>query len=271
MPGGGRFNAVGADRPAGRLSRLMDDRLAPDMAVAEIAKRQHGALSVAQLRKAGLSKTAVMNRCRAGRLHRLHRGVYAVGHIAPSRERTWMAAVLALGGGAVLSHRSAAALWQLLPETSGPVDVSLPGRNGRSSRLGIRVHRPLSLVDTDLARRRGIPVTSPPRTLVDLRATSSSREFRRAVHQAEFLGLPTGPGIDSDRTRSELERRFLWLCRRNHLPRPQVNIRVAGMTVDFCWLEQKVIVETDGYRYHRGRESFEGGSGPRSDAAKARV
>jgi very-short-patch-repair endonuclease len=168
-----------------------------------------------------------------------------------------MAAVLALGGGAVLSHRSAAALWKLLPSTNEPVDISLPSRNGRRRRRGIRIHRPESLQPQDTTRRRGIPVTSPARTLGDLKATTSDRELRRAIRQADFLGLPTGPDVEVDRTRSELERRFLWLCRRYRLPAPSVNMPVGGLTVDFCWVEHKLVVETDGYQAHRGRAAFE--------------
>ncbi len=105
--------------------------------------------------------------------------------------------------------------------------------------------------------RRGIPVTSSARTLADLRRTVPGRELRRAIRQADFLGLPTGPKIVSDGTRSELERRFLWLCRRHHLPKPLVNMRISAMTVDFCWVEQRLVVETDGYSAHRGRMAFE--------------
>lgn len=238
--------------------------------MATFANGQHGAISIEQLRAAGLTDAAVTRRVRAGRLHRLHRGVYAVGHIAPSDERRWIAAVLALGGegeaagangarasGAVLSHRSAAALWSLLPPASGPVDVSLLSRNGKRARRGIRIHRPTSLRPMETARARGIPVTSPARTLADLRSSVPERELRRATRQADFLGLPIGPDIVPDRTRSELERRFLWLCGQERLPKPAVNMRIEAMTVDFCWVEQRSVVETDGYQAHRGRAAFE--------------
>jgi very-short-patch-repair endonuclease len=168
-----------------------------------------------------------------------------------------MAAVLALGDGAVLSHRSAAELWDLLPSNKGPVDISLPSRSRRRRRQGIRVHRPESLKPTEIQQRRGIPITSPARTLLDLKGTVSDRELRRAIRQADFLGLPIGPEIEVDKTRSELERRFLWLCRRHHLPKPGVNLPIGGLTVDFCWVEQAVIVETDGYQSHRGKAAFE--------------
>lgn len=241
----------------------MEDKVAPDHEVARIGAVQHGAISIGQLRLAGLTKTAVQKRCRAGRLHSLHRGVYAVGHIAPSHERRWMAAVLALAGdvtgtvGAVLSHRSAAELWGLLPAGDGPVDVSLPSRSGRRRRLGIRIHRPVSLEPAEITRRHGIPVTSPARTLADLRRAVPDGVLCRATRQADFLGLPTGSDIRSDGTRSELERRFLWLCHRHRLPEPAVNMRIGALTVDFCWVEEMLIVETDGYQAHRGRAAFE--------------
>lgn len=255
--------AGGASLGLGRLGYPMEDKGAPDLEVARIAARQHGAISIGQLHAAGLSKTGVLKRCRAGRLHNLHRGVYAVGHLAPSNERRWMAAVLAMTSDAegerkaVLSHRSAAELWRLLLPSDGPVDVSLPNRSGRRQRKGVRIHRPRSLEPTEMTSRRRIPVTSPARTLADLRSAVPRHELRRAIRQADVLGLPTGPDIVPDKTRSELERRFLWLCGRHHLPKPAVNMRIGEMTVDFCWVEQKLIVETDGYKYHSGRAAFE--------------
>jgi very-short-patch-repair endonuclease len=235
----------------------MEQKHAPDIRIAEHARRQHGAVSITQLRAAGLSDAAVTKRCRSGRLHRLHRGVYAVGHIAASSERRWMAAVLALGDGAALSHRSAAELWGLLPTQDGPIDVSLPSRSGRLKRRGIRVHRPRALVAKEITRRSGIPITSPARTLTDLRRAVPARESRRAIRQAEFLGLAIDPVLEPDRTRSELEYKFLRLCRLHRLPAPAVNLQVGPFTVDFCWVEQRLIVETDGYTSHRGREAFE--------------
>ncbi len=235
----------------------MSDKRAPDVEIAQVAGRQYGAISSAQLQVAGLGRNAIAKRCKAGRLHRLHRGVYVVGHIAPSNERRWMAAVLALGDSAVLSHRSAAELWTLLPPYEGPVDVSLPSRSGRRPRPGIRIHRPKSLGPGEVTRQRGVPVTHPARTLADLESAIPAHVLRRAIRQADFLGLSTGPNVEVDKTRSELERRFLWLCTRHRLPKPAVNMPIGAMTVDFCWVEEKLVVETDGYRYHAGREAFE--------------
>jgi hypothetical protein len=105
-------------------------------------------------------------------------------------------------------------------------------------------------------RQRGIPVTTPSRTIADLRSIVSAAELRRAIRQAEVLGLPTG--IDPrEPTRSQLEDLFLALCRRHGIPPPEVNVAIGSLTVDFLWRERRLIVETDGYRYHRGREAFE--------------
>ena len=165
-----------------------------------------------------------------------------------------MAAVIACGAGAALSHRSAAELWELLGPWTGPVEVTVPSVAGRKPRAGIRVHRSPSLLNAATTARRGIPVTTPARTLADLARIAPAWVHRKAVRQAEFIGLPTG--IATDRTRSELERAFLRLCRRHRLPAPEVNVPVGRFTVDFLWPEQRLVVETDGYAAHRGRQAF---------------
>jgi hypothetical protein len=167
-----------------------------------------------------------------------------------------MAAALALGDGAVLSHRSAAELWRLLPPRDGPVNISIRGRAGRKRRQGIRVHRCQSLQPAYISRHRGIPVTTVARTIADLRSAASAREQRRALRQAAILGLPTGSEEARDRTRSELEFEFLRLCARHGLPAPEVNVRIGGRLVDFLWRSNRLVVETDGYQYHRGRVAF---------------
>ncbi len=166
-----------------------------------------------------------------------------------------MAAVLACGSQAALSHRSAAVLWRLLPPRDGAVDVSISGRRGRGSQLGIRVHRPRLLRAREVTERLGIPVTAPARTIADLRRTASAWEIRRATRQAEFLALPLG-AIETDGSRSDLEGDFLALCRRHRLPAPEVNVKVGPWTVDFLWRSQRLAVETDFYGYHRGRTAF---------------
>jgi very-short-patch-repair endonuclease len=229
----------------------------PDRAVGEIAERQHGVVSIRQLRAAGLGDEAVRVRVSAGRLYRLHRGVYAVGHRPVSRRGFWMAAVLACGAGALLSHRSAAELWELLRPQGEVIEVSTPRRGGRAKRRGVRLHRCPSLVAGMATQRHGIPVTTPARTISDLRGRVPPWQWRRAVRQAELAGYPLGPEVESDGTRSDLERDFLRLCRRADLPPPEVNVKIGRWTVDFLWRVERLAVETDSYRYHRGRIAFQ--------------
>ena len=190
-----------------------------------------------------------------------------MGHEGLGDEASWMAAVLACGLGAALSHGAAAVHWGLLKPLDGSIDVTVPTHNGRKRRQGIRIHRcanlgapwsttrtlrrPVPLVTV----RDRIPVTTVPRTLADLPATLAPYLVRRAIRQAEFLRLPTG--IETDRTRSDLERDFLRLCRRYGLPAPEVNVLIGGMTVDFLWREQMLVVETDSYATHGGTVAFE--------------
>jgi len=184
-----------------------------------------------------------------------------VGHVAVPAEGHWLAATLAIGRDAVLSHRAAAELWRLLPGGQiSPIDISVPGNGGRAPRRGIRLHRCISLDARAATRRLGIPVTTPARTIADLRQISSPEETRRAMRQADVLGLSIAAedeGLPTAPTRSELESLFLDLCRSHGLPPPEANVRIAGLLVDFAWQASRLIVETDGYRYHRGRIAFE--------------
>jgi very-short-patch-repair endonuclease len=249
----------------------------PDLRVAEIARKQYGVVSVNQLRQFDLSDKAIARRVSGGLLHRVHRGVYAAGHSAISPEGRWMAAVLALGGGprdggavlehwgAAVSHRSALSLWSLLPLSQGSSHVIVAGYGGRARRAGIRVHRSLTLVPGDVTLHRGIPVTTPGRTIADLREAISTRrgsaipthELRKAIRQANVIGLPIGPRDAKVRTRSDLEADFLRLCRRYRLPPPEVNVRIGLSLVDFLWRERWLVVETDSYLYHRGEAAFQ--------------
>lgn len=158
---------------------------------------------------------------------------------------------------AVLSHRSAAELWGILPARGGPVDVSIATRGGRAKRPGIRVHRSTTLASDHTTRQDGIPVTTPARTVADLKGAVAEDMRRRAIRQADFLGLDLGTATETDRTRSELERFFIRLCRRHRLPAPEVNVRAGPFTVDFLWREHRLIVETDGFAAHGGRAAFE--------------
>lgn len=178
-----------------------------------------------------------------------------------------MAAVLACGSAAVLSHGAAAVHWGLLRPLDGPIDVTVPHHNGRKRRRGIRLHRCATLGapfqpsgsqkrPVLVTVRDRIPVTTVPRTLIDIRATLPPRLVRRAVRQAEFFGLGLGE-IKTDGTRSDLERDFLRLWCRGGRLRPEVNVKIGGMTVDFLWREARLVVETDSYATHCGTVAFE--------------
>lgn len=170
-----------------------------------------------------------------------------------------MAAVLTLGPGAALSHMSAAALWGLLKPEGGPIDVSLPSNSGRRRRSDIRIHRCASLRADQVTERHRIPVTTPMRTIEDLRGTVPPHLVRRAIRQAELAGyrLELRAAARTHGTRSDLELDFLTFCRRHRLPAPEVNVRVGRWTVDFVWPDERVAVETDFYGYHRGSVAFE--------------
>ena len=185
-----------------------------------------------------------------------------------------MAAVLACGEGAVLSHLSAAALWRLLQVDPVVVDVSVLYRSGRS-RPGLRIHRPRRLAPEDTGRVRGIPVTAVARTLIDIAEVASSRTLERTLDEAEYLGLLDRRELEAalerhaaragaarvrgclrrhepgtTRTRSRLEEAFLTLVRRAGLPQPEVNVELGPYEVDFLWRKQRLVVETDGGASH---------------------
>jgi len=188
-----------------------------------------------------------------------------------------MAAVLALGGGprrggsvlehwgAAVSHRSALSLWTLLPDNQAASDIIVCGNGGRRRRAEIRVHRSLTLVPGEVTLHRSIPVTTPSRTIADLREAISarhsgaipSRELRKAIRQANVIGLPVGARDAKVRTRSDLEADFVRLCRRHRLPPLEVNVRIGPYLVDFLWREKRLVVETDSYLYHRGEVAFQ--------------
>jgi very-short-patch-repair endonuclease len=179
-----------------------------------------------------------------------------------------MAAVLACGDGAVLSNLSAAELWGIrrrvrrLSEAGGPgqvdpVHVTVPSAAGKRRQTGIILHRSSTLIAGDCTRQDGIPVTKPTRTLADIRSLLSPAQFSAAVREAEFLGLPLHDEISTDRSRSELETRFIAILRRHRLPRPEVNVCIDRFEVDFLWRDAHLIVEADGWEAHRSRSAFE--------------
>jgi very-short-patch-repair endonuclease len=244
------------------------DKPGSDRAIAQVAARQYGVITTGQLLGAGLLPSGITDRACAGRLHRIHRGVYAVGQPRLSDHGRWMAAVLACGEGAVLSHQSAAELWGISRRDrrpmkgggrgeAGRVDVTVPGTAGKRRRSGISLHRSSTLTASDCTRRDGIPVTKPARTLADLRPVLSEPHFAAALREAEFLGLAVGESFVADRARTDLEQEFLALCRRHRLPEPAVNVKVDRFEVDFLWANERLIVEVDGWESHSTRSAFE--------------
>jgi hypothetical protein len=228
-----------------------------DVRLAAIASRQHGIVTREQLAAVGMDKSAVTRRLRSGRLHRLHPSVYAVGHRSLSWRGRWLAAVLAAGDGAVLSHTSAAALWGFLRPIQGPVHVTIAAAARRKSRPGLRIHRSRTLTPSRITRRHGIAVTTPARTIEDVRGTVEPHLFRRALRQAELAGHRVPHLGAVKRTRSDLELLFLSLCDDHDIPRPLVNHRVHGRLVDFYWPDHRLVVETDSWNHHRGSVAFE--------------
>ncbi len=177
-----------------------------------------------------------------------------------------MAAVFACGEGAALSHRSAAELWGIRRARpavctdgidTGMIDVTVASTAGRSSRKGISVHRSSTLTADACTQRIGILVTTPKRTLDDLVPLLSPAQYASAVREAEFLRLPLAEGANSSDARTELESRFLALCRHHRLPTPAVNEAVDRYEVDFLWTDRRLIVEVDGWESHRMRSAFE--------------
>jgi Protein of unknown function (DUF559)/Transcriptional regulator, AbiEi antitoxin len=262
-------------------ARAPDAMPSLDRRLADLAARQHGVLSRAQLCALGVSGSAISRRVEAGRLHRVHRCVYAVGHPALGRDGRWMAAVLACGPRAVLSHAAAGALWQIRASDAELVDVTVAG-SGRPRHAGLRIHRARTLRPDEVAIRRGIPVTSPARTILDLAPMLSERALERLLDRAELERVTDVRALDAivraksghrgcgplrrvlaehtpgtTVTRSPLEERMLALCRAHGLPRPLVNHDVAGKEVDFVFAEARLLVEADSWRYHRSREAFE--------------
>ncbi|HUA04765.1 MAG TPA: type IV toxin-antitoxin system AbiEi family antitoxin domain-containing protein [Solirubrobacteraceae bacterium] len=262
------------------ISGLVHGGLACDLIVAWVAERQLGLITAAQLHRAGVGRGSIEWRLANGTLHRVFRGVYLVGHGVPVDGALELAAILAVGDGSLISHRSAAALWGLAKRPLGEIEITVVGRDCRS-RDGLRVHRAETLVAADRAHKRGIPVTSPARTLIDFAATTGRDEAERAIAEAFALQLvtearvlaavervPNHAGVSlvrailgqpggASRTRSDGERAMLRLIREARLPAPRTNYPVAGFSADFCWPDQRLIVEVDGYPFHSARAALE--------------
>ncbi len=244
--------------------------------IARLAAKQYGHVTRAQLLAIGLAKSTIQNRIRSGRLIPVHAGVYAVGHAPIYPLARASAVVLACGPGALLSHRSAASLWGFYRDWETPLEVTIPVRRRRPR---IRTHQSKSLAPADRTRTLGLPVTSPARTLLDLAPRLTDDQLRRMIDDArherrataarlqELLDrCPTHPGAPRCRaivedpagpTRSELEARFLALTRAHGLPTPRVNARIDGREVDALFADERLIVELDGWEFHRDRGAFE--------------
>ncbi len=245
-----------------------------------MAKRQHGVVSIRQLLgPLGYSQAAIARAVGSGRLHRVHRSVYAVGHTHLSLRAHCLAAVLACGPNALLSHASAAWLWGISNRSPAPIEVTGPVR--RRPRLPVRLHHSQILIPADCAVLDGIPVTAVPRTLLDLAAAVPNARLEHAIDRSEQLGLFDLAAVEPllaragghhgvgrqrcalgiyrppDFVRSELERRFLALVRKAKLPRPSANFNLAGFELDVYWPEERFVVELDVYETHGTHAAFE--------------
>jgi hypothetical protein len=266
---------------APHVSPSQRDALPSEQATAlirELAERQHGVVARRQLLEIGLGPGLIQDRIRGGRLMPVYRGVFSLGHRRIGTFGKWKAAVLAAGPDAVLSHGSAAHLWELR-RSRGKIEITR--RSGGVGRPGIRVHQ-AKLPAQDVTIRVEIPVTTAERTLTDIAAGLDERQLGHAVVAADRAGWISWPrmvetlersagrvgvtrlrrvvGMTDPRAieaRSPLEVDFLALCREADIPVPQVNVLVADRLVDFLWPQERVIVETDGYAYHRDRAAFE--------------
>ena len=249
----------------------------PDRVIAEFAERQHGVVARGQLLRSGVSAKAINGRVARGQLRVLHRGVFQLGPIAAARARE-MAAHLACGPDSLVSHRSAAVLWQLLPAPEQPQPIEILMRARERRRPGIVVRRTVTLHKNEVAKLDGIPLTTVVRTIFDLAATASAREVEQAIAQALSQRLASraqlerklegygGRGaarlralLDGEAalTRSQAEERLLGLIRKAKLPQPGTNVRIAGLEVDFLWRDARLVVEVDGYAFHADAVAFE--------------
>ena len=253
-----------------------------DVALAELARGQWGVVSLAQLGALGIGSRAAQRRAQAGKLRRVYRGVYAVGGAVLPREGRWLAAVLACGPRAVLSHVSAAVHWNLLNYEPPRPEVTAPA--SRKGVPGIRLHRSYSLDAQDTTNHQGIPTTTLARTLLDIAAQVPRHHLERALAQAERLQLYDHRAItqtiaranghrgtkrlsqaiagDPQFTRGELEARMRKLVRDHGLPRPSFNVSLdapdhPGLEVDCYFPTHRLVVETDGWDTHRTRQAFE--------------
>ena len=249
-----------------------------DARIAALAGRQHGRVTRQQLLDLRLGPDAIDHRLATKRLIPVYRSVYAVGHLNRSRESAWMAAVLAGGEGAVLSHRPAGAAWGIC-RSNGRPEVTAPRQ--RRSRRNVMFHHSC-LPPDERTVHNGIPITTVPRTLLDLAATLDQRQLERAINEAEIQHLWDELSLDdllyryqrrqgtrnlraalrkrregATATKSDLEELFIRFADRAGLPRPETNVYIEGIEVDCVWRAKRVIIEVDSWEFHRTRAAFE--------------
>ena len=248
-----------------------------DQKLAAIAAGAHGVVPRAQALAAGVTREQIAQRVGRGALIRIHPGIYRVGHAAPSTDADYIAAVLACGDGAALSGRAAAYLLGLVLGKRPPPEVTCP----TNRRLhGVTTHRCRGGLDPrDVTAWKGIPVTSPPRTLVDIAAHLSGYELARACHEAgvrhrttpadvddALSRWPNAPGSralrrilhgDTPMSLSVLEEAFIAAVQNAELPLPKTNKPAGGRRVDCRWPDHHLTVELDSYRFHNSRHAWE--------------
>jgi very-short-patch-repair endonuclease len=252
-----------------------------DELIALIADGQRGRVSRGQLRAAGVHRRSIDRRIASGHLIPLHPGVYAVGHTAEIELADETAAVLACGLAALLSHHSATTLWEIRTGQARPIHITLIDGRQTGRPHGVIVHRSRTVTELDIRVHKGLPVTSPARTLLDIAATLPDRDLERALGEALVRRLVTEgdlarvmraagghPGVCRlmrlsaeyarvSVTESEAEERMLAVLRGAGLSPPKTRRYVLGYRVDFLWPEQRLVVEVDGYRFHSTPQAFE--------------
>jgi Protein of unknown function (DUF559) len=257
----------------------MGGRTGADAVIAALAEVQGGRVARKQLLREGVSARSIEHRLATGRLHRVHTGVYAVGHRLTTPDGRWWAALLAYDLRAFLGLQTAAEALELAASRGGPVELTSVRTGGRRP-SGVRIHRTRRLPPNEVTEVRGMPVTTAARTVLDLAARLPERRLEQMLDRGEasrVLDLdalrqvldthPARAGTPRLRrvlaayaptvTRSELEERFMLLCDEHGLPRPVMNARLLGYEVDAYWPAARLVVELDGYAHHRGRHAFE--------------
>lgn len=245
-----------------------------DVRLARLASRQHGVVNTRELLALGFTRDQIRHRVKTGRLHRLHRGVYAVGHTALRWEARYVAAVMVAGPTAALSHASAAAWWGIRPRPSGNVHVTIPRDTGRHRHRHVTIHRARALRPSEVTVHDGLRVTTVARTLLDYTGSSRRHLADRGVEQAVARGLVTPDvhdviaahpnarkratlrallrehGDHGNWRQSDFEAYIVDICRAHGIPLPRTNVPVLGEVVDAYWPDDGVVAEPDGMSVH---------------------